>query len=283
MVVEARRVNRSELGTALRTLREASGLEAKTVARSAAMSRSKLSKIETGNMAPSVVDVEQILTALGVSESVRSEYMAAARAAATEAVAWRLYRRLGFHRKQQQIQALESRTSLLRLFQPSLVPGLLQTPEYVRAVWNRKGLEKDQLSRVIGARLARQSVLYDTSKTFRFIITEPVLRWRIVPPAVLALQLDRLIAVSRLSNIDIRVVPLSTPQNDFPAHSFVIRDNRLVTVETVHAEVVVTDPRDIALYVKKFEGFEQIAVAGQDVRAMVAGIRDELLGEQETG
>ncbi|GAA3834859.1 hypothetical protein GCM10023083_78840 [Streptomyces phyllanthi] len=133
MVGTARGVNRAELGAALRALRQASGKEAKVVARGAAMSASKLSKIENGSVMPSVVDVEQILTAIGVSEDVKAEYMSVARAAATEATAWRLYRRLGYHRKQQQIQAIEARTTLLRLFQPSLVPGLLQTPEYSAA------------------------------------------------------------------------------------------------------------------------------------------------------
>ncbi|BBC95112.1 Helix-turn-helix domain protein [Streptomyces griseofuscus] len=140
-------MNKAELGSALRALRQASGWEAKTVARRAAMSGSKLSKIENGSVMPSVVDVDQILTAIGISEEIKAEYMSVARAAATEATAWRLYRRLGYHRKQQQIQAIESRTTLLRLFQPSLVPGLLQTPEYVQAVLGRKNLTADQLAR----------------------------------------------------------------------------------------------------------------------------------------
>ncbi|WP_319677251.1 helix-turn-helix transcriptional regulator [Streptomyces sp. ME18-1-4] len=59
-------MNRAELGAALRALRQASGKEAKAVARGAAMSGSKLSKIENGSVMPGVVDVEQILTALAV-------------------------------------------------------------------------------------------------------------------------------------------------------------------------------------------------------------------------
>lgn len=247
------------------------------------MSRSKLSKIENGNAAPSVTDVDCILTAVGVSGEVKAEYMAAARAAATEVTAWRLIRRLGYSRKQQQVQAIESQTTLLRLFQPSLIPGLLQTPEYVRAVFARKNLAEAQLERAIGARLARQSVLHSEGKTFRFIITEPVLRWRIVPPLVMVGQLDRLISVSRLPGVDIRIVALSVPQTDFSGHSFSIKDDRTVTIETVHAETVVTDPRDIALYVSKFEGFSGVAVAGDDMRALIEAIRDEYLREQETG
>lgn len=66
-------MNRGELGAALRALRQASGKEAKAVARSAVMSASKLSKIETAKAAPSVVDVERILTAIGVSDEVKAE------------------------------------------------------------------------------------------------------------------------------------------------------------------------------------------------------------------
>ncbi|MEW2274785.1 helix-turn-helix domain-containing protein [Streptomyces griseofuscus] len=276
-------MNKAELGSALRALRQASGWEAKTVARRAAMSGSKLSKIENGSVMPSVVDVDQILTAIGVSEEIKAEYMSVARAAATEATAWRLYRRLGYHRKQQQIQAIESRTTLLRLFQPSLVPGLLQTPEYVQAVLGRKNLTADQLARAVGARLARQSILYKPGRQLRFIVTESVLRWRIVPPLVLAGQLDKLISVSRIPGVDFRVLPLSVRQTDFPSHSFSIKDDRMVTVETVHAELAVTDPRDVALYIEKFEGFAAAAVSGDAMRSMVEEIRDQFLREQEIG
>ncbi|MFG2416766.1 helix-turn-helix domain-containing protein [Streptomyces goshikiensis] len=276
-------MNKTELGAALRALRQASGKEAKAVARSAVMSTAKLSEIENGRVAPSVADVDRILSAVDVSAEIKAEYMAVARSQATEATAWRLYRRLGFHRKQEQIRALEQSMTLLRLFQPSLVPGLLQTPEYVRAVLQRKGLGEEQLSRTIGARIERQRVLYDTDKTLRFIMTEPVLRWHILPAAMLAGQVDRIVSVSRLPNVDIRVVPLDAAQPDVPGHSFVIRDDRVVTVETTHAEMVVTDPRDVALYVDKFERFSGVALSGGDMRAMLGRIRDELLREQETG
>ncbi|MFD4660232.1 helix-turn-helix domain-containing protein [Kitasatospora sp. NPDC058444] len=276
-------MNRTQLGPALRELRQASGKEAKAVARSAVMSPSKLSKIETGKVTPTVVDVDRILTAIGVSDEVKSEYMAAARAQATEATAWRLVRRLGYHRKQQQIKALDDSTRLLRVFQPSLVPGLLQTPEYVRAVFGRKELGEESLARAVAARLVRQQSLYDATKTMRFVLTEPVLRWRLVPPAMMAGQLDRILSASRLSHVDIRIVPLASPQSDVPAHSFVIRDDRMVTVETVHAEVTVTDPRDVESYVRKFDGFAATAMAGDEMRRMIEAIRDEYLNEGQAG
>jgi transcriptional regulator with XRE-family HTH domain len=283
MVGEARRVNRGELGAALRALRLASGKEAKAVARSAVMSASKLSKIETGKVAPSVVDVDSILMALGVSDEVRGEYLEVVRAATTESTAWRLVRRLGVHKAQQQTRALEARMVLLQLFQPALVPGLLQTPEYIRAVLARHDLGEETLTRTIAARLERQQVLHDETKTLRFVITENVLRWRIVSSTRMAEQMDRIISLSRLSNVDICVVPFGVEQRDIANHAFVIRDHKTVTVETVHAELVVTDPRDVSLYVGKFEDFAAIALCDDDMRRMVGGVRDEFLRDQETG
>ncbi|MFH8436685.1 helix-turn-helix domain-containing protein [Streptomyces sp. NPDC018007] len=276
-------MNRAQLGAALRALRVASGKEAKAVARSALMSPSKLSKIENAKLAATATDVEHILTAIGVSDEVKAEYTEAARASATEATAWRLLKRGGVHKGQQAAKALEAQMSTLRLFQPALVPGLLQTPEYIRAVLQRHDLSEDSLNRTINGRLERQAVLYDNTKSLRFIITEPVLRWRIVRPQMMAAQLDRIVSISRLSHVDIRIVPLRIHQDDIANHAFVIRDNRMVTVETVHAEVVVTDPKDVGLHVEKFEGFERVALSGDDMRSLVEGIRDDFSREQETG
>lgn len=276
-------MNRGELGAALRALRQASGKEAKAVARSAVMSTSKLSKIETGKVAPSVVDVESILTAIGVSDEVKAEYLEVVRASTTETTAWRLVRRMGVHKAQQQTRALETQMTLLRLFQPALIPGLLQTPEYIRAILSRHDLTEDVLNRTTTARLDRQQVLYDPAKELQFVITENVLRWRIVSPLRMAEQIGRLISLSRLPNIDMRVVPFAAEQRDIANHAFVIRDDRTVTVETVHAELVVTDPRDVSQYVKKFEGFACTALSGDDMRSMLGNVQDDFLREQETG
>ena len=247
------------------------------------MSPSKLSKIENAKLAASASDVERILTAIGVSDEVKAEYTEAARAAATEATAWRILKRSGVHKGQQAVRALEAQMSMLKLFQPALVPGLLQTPEYIRAVLHRHDLTEDSLTRTMNGRLDRQAILYDNTKSMRFIITEPVLRWRIVPPPMMAAQLDRIVSISRLTHVDIRVVPLEVQQHDIANHAFVIRDDRMVTIEMVHAEVIVTDPRDVGFYVDKFERFERVALSGSGMRRMVEAVRDDFLRQQETG
>ncbi|MET7363994.1 helix-turn-helix transcriptional regulator [Streptomyces sp. NPDC005562] len=276
-------MNNINIGRALRELREASGKQAKAVARSAVMSPSKLSKIENEALAPSLIDVERILTAWEVSEEVKARLTEAARKAATEATAWRILRRTGLHKHQDEIRAIEAQTTLMRLFQPSCIPGLLQTPEYARAILSGHGYTQGALEKMMGARLLRQEVLHDTDRTFRFVVTESVLRWKIVRPSMLAAQLDKLITISRMPNVGIGVLPLSSPMADLPSSSFVLFDTNLAIMEIPHAEITTTEARDVELYLNKFDGFEGAAVTGEEMRHFVAGLRDDFLRQQETG
>ncbi len=91
------------------------------------MSAGKLSKIENGRVRPTVQDVDLVLSALGVSQEVKDEFLATARAEAAEATALRLLRRMGSWNHQKTIRAIEANTTTLRLFQGQLIPGLLQT------------------------------------------------------------------------------------------------------------------------------------------------------------
>ncbi|MGK4582355.1 helix-turn-helix domain-containing protein [Kitasatospora sp. HPMI-4] len=267
-----------ELGKALRALRVASGVTGEAVARRASMSAGKLSKIENGRTLPTVTDVELILTALGVSEGAKAEFLAQARAAATEATAWRVLRRMGPWKHQQAIKAIEVQTARLRLFQGQLIPGLLQTPEYVAAVFSLvPGQSVDSKSKAVAARLERQVALYQTGKEFHFLICEHVLRWLICDRLVMAVQLDRLVSLSRLPNVSIGVLPLARRMPDFPMTCFSLYDDRMVIVETFHSEITTRDPRDIETYVGTFDQFASVAVHGDEARSLIENIRDEFL------
>jgi hypothetical protein len=100
---------------------------------------------------------------------------------------------------------------------------------------------------------------------------------------VLALQLDRLGSLSRLPNVSIGVLPLDAPMPDFPMTCFSLHDDRLVIVETFHAEVTTRDPQDVRTYAEVFERFAAAAVYGDRMRALVEGIRDGFLPGRERG
>lgn len=96
------------------------------------MSQSKVSRIETGRLLPSVVDVEQMLTGLGVDEPTQHELLSLARFANTEYQDVRLSVRRGLHHRQRELATLEQNATDVRHFLPTLITGLLQTPEYMR-------------------------------------------------------------------------------------------------------------------------------------------------------
>ncbi|WP_435650921.1 helix-turn-helix domain-containing protein [Kitasatospora purpeofusca] len=267
-----------DIGKALRALRDASGLTGDTVARSAAMSPGKLSKIERGKVLPSVVDVDLILTALGVSAAAKEQFLEQARVAATEETAWRLIHRTGLWKHQQAIQAIEQRTTELRLFQGQLIPGLLQTPEYISAVFDLlPDLSEESRIRTTTARLARQQALHDPGRSFRFLICEHVLRWRICDATVMVGQLDRLVSLSGLPNVAIGLLPQNARMPDFPMTCFSLHDDRLAIVETFHSEITTRDPKDLKTYRETFDRFAAVSVYDDTMRAAVESIRDEYL------
>lgn len=165
-----------------------------------------------------------------------------------------------------------------------MIPGLLQTPEYASAVFSLPpALPDETRARTVAARMERQTTLYESGRSFHFLICEHVLRWLICEPVVMAVQLDRLMSLSRLPNVSIGVMPLNTRMPDFPMTCFSLHDDRLVIVETFHSELTTRDPKDIQTYVDTFERFAAVALYDNAMRALVTVIRDGFLPQQESG
>ena len=117
--------DREDLASALLRLRQATGLSGERLARRCGMSQSKVSRIETGRLLPSVVDVEQMLMGLGVDESTGFELLALARVANAEYQDVRLSVRRGLHHRQRELASLEQNATEIRHFLPALITGLL--------------------------------------------------------------------------------------------------------------------------------------------------------------
>ena len=98
------------------------------------LTRATISKYETGKILPSVATVERLADALGVDTDQRRALIDAATAAHTEVHAWRAIQTPSFRRRQDEIRVIEAQATQVRVFQPSVVPGLLQTPQYCQAL-----------------------------------------------------------------------------------------------------------------------------------------------------
>lgn len=211
--------DRLTLAGALRDLRQAAGLSGERLARRCHMSQSKVSRIETGRLLPTMIDVDRILTAVGADESIRADLLALARLAGTEYHDIRASLRRGLHHRQRELAALEAGTKEIRHFLPALITGLLQTPEYMRAAMNTPtDPATTDTAAALALKLERQAVLYDKTKRFEFLLTESAVRWQLCEPALMALQLDRLVSLSWLANVRLGVLSLTAPRSA-PARS----------------------------------------------------------------
>ncbi|WP_330258709.1 DUF5753 domain-containing protein [Streptomyces murinus] len=143
-------------------------------------------------------------------------------------------------------------------------------------------LPDETRARTVAARLERQAALYEDGRSFHFVICEHVLRWLICEPTVMAVQLDRLVSLSRLPAVCLGVVPQAGRKPDFPMTCFSVHDDSLVIVETFHSEVTTRDPLDVRTYVDTFDRFAAVALYGDDMRSLVEGVRDEFLRQRST-
>jgi len=147
-----------------------------------------------------------------------------------------------------------------------MITGLLQTPEYARA---SLGVFPGDHTQAIARRLDRQATLYNPAKRFTFILTEAAVRWQIVEPAVMAVQLGRLASLSELPNIRLGVIPLEAYVPDGPLNTFTVYDDRIATAETFGGVIMMRDPRDVAYHLELFAFFERYAVFGDEVLGLM--------------
>ncbi|MFD9570804.1 helix-turn-helix domain-containing protein [Streptomyces sp. NPDC059982] len=265
MTFEPERMGQSsrELADKLRDLRKRSGLSGARVAARCNMSQSKISRIENGKVRPSLVDVEQILRAIGAPAELVAEVSALARMANTDWQEARSLRRKGLDKKQFELAGREAASTDLRYFLLSMITGLLSTPEYIRA--SLAHIPGDH-AKAVAKKLERQEVLYDRSKRFTFILTEQAVRWPLVSPDALAVQIDRLISLTHLPNLRMGVIPLGPATAPAPLNTFTVYDDRLATVEVSTGVLVLRDSRDVRAHLQEFAAYEELALFGDAAR-----------------
>lgn len=255
--------NKDGLATAIRDLRKHAGLTGERLGARCAMSQSKISKIETGRIIPSVVDVERILQALDAPPELLAEITALARLANTEFQDVRSLLRKGLEKKQAELSSLEAATTDFRFFLPAMMGALISTPEYIRASLAHI---RGAITKTVARKIERQAVLHDTAKTFSFVLTESAVRWPICSPAVMAAQLDHLASLSALPNVRLGIIPVLASPLRGPLNTFTVYDDRLVTAETFTGAVVMRDPHDVALHLDLFQRFEGAAITADAMR-----------------
>jgi transcriptional regulator with XRE-family HTH domain len=265
------------IGAMLRELRQDAGMTLDQVAGAIGMTRSTLSKYETGKILPSVEVVERLADVLQVGSDLQRVLIDQATAMRTEVHSWRALHLPSFRRRQEEIRAIEAAATDVRVFQPSIVPGLLQTPEYCRALLQLDRVRPvDDLADAVSSRMERQAALYDETKRFDFVITEGALRWRIGSPSVHAVQLHHIAGLATLLNVEVGIVPSLAEVGARQTNMFAIFDASAVVVETMTAELTLREEQLIGFYARVFDTLRASAVYGDDARTVLDGIAAEL-------
>lgn len=191
------------------------------------------------------------------------------------------------HRGRQEIAVRQTEaTRAIRGLEVSRVPGLFQTPEYARAIFDAnaefRGITPTTEA-AVEARMRRQEALYDPAKTFRFLVCEAALYHRSCPVDVMAEQLDRLYNLVGQRRIELGILPFGTQLRRTAPHAFWIYDRRLVIVETISEELWLTVEDDIQLYERAWDWLAESAefgTAGTPPDRPSAGLSNPSLGNR---
>ena len=269
---------RLEFGDRLCRLREQAGLTGTELATVLGWQQSKVSKIERGRQTPSDGDVVDWCAVLELPEPVAEELRTELRSLRVDQIAWRRQLRDGHRARQEQSGQTAQSATVLRGVAIAMVPGLLQTPEYARAIFASQVdlLEvPDDVDAAVAARAARQQVLYDPAKQIDILIAEAALIHPVCDRRVLAGQVDRLISVIGLPSVRFGVLPAGRQLPHLLQHGYWILDDR-VLVETVSEELRIEDPDQVALYRRLTDRLWTVAVDGDAARTLLARVAADL-------
>ncbi|WP_037672573.1 helix-turn-helix transcriptional regulator [Streptomyces griseus] len=277
-------VRRRKLGAELRALRAQSGLTSGEAARLVGWHQSKVSRVETGTSGVKPADVRLLLDAYGVTDRQLRELMLAL--AGSDGVGghhwWHAYRGV-LPPTYRDFISLESQAGAMRTLETSVVPGLLQTAEYARAVTRAavEGVDDDRLDTLVEVRLARQVVLSaDPPLELSAVLDEGVLRREVGGPGVMARQLEHLVEAARSPQVRLQVLPFTAGAHIGITGPFVIfsfpstSDLDVVVLDHLTSSLYLERKEDLRAYSEAFNTLQVHALSPEESLDYIAGIGD---------
>ncbi|MDQ0814656.1 transcriptional regulator with XRE-family HTH domain [Streptomyces sp. B3I7] len=270
-------VRRRKLGAELRAQRARAGLTSGQAASRVGWHQSKVSRIETGSSGVKPADVRLLLDAYGVVDPQLRELLlvlAGSEDGGGRQNWWHAYRGV-LPPAYRDFISLESQASAMRTLETLVVPGLLQTPEYARAVTRAAIGPPDDanLDTLVEVRLARQDVLRaDPPLRMSAVLDEAVLRREVGGPEVMEAQLRRLVTAARLPHVRLQVLPFAAGAHIGITGPFVI----FSFPSTSDLDVVVLDHLTSSLYLERKEELQAYAEAFSTLQSNALSPEDSL-------
>lgn len=245
-------VRRRRIARELRHLRDKAGMTLEQAARQLDMSRSNLSRIETAQIGIKPRDVRAALALYGITGDDAEPLIEIARGAQQRGW-WQNYADVlpswfEFY------VGLEAEAVRVSTYEAEVVPGLLQTEAYARAVY-RLTAGEDDLDRKVAARLRRQHVLRgDSPATFSAVLNEAVLLRAFGGVTVMREQLEYIVELAALPNVTIQVLPFSVGGHPATTTPYVILsfpdpdDNSVVYLDNLTVGIALEEPDQVVGY-----------------------------------
>ncbi|MFD5103305.1 helix-turn-helix domain-containing protein [Streptomyces albidochromogenes] len=278
-------VRRRKLGDELRRLRDRAGLTSPQAARLVGWHQSKVSRIETGRSTVKPSDVTRLLDVYGVTDPRLRELVDALTGPAADAGGkhwWHAYRGL-LPPQYRDLISLESQAGAARTLETTVVPGLLQTPDYARAVTRAAltGLPAAKVDALVEVRIARQEVLGAARPLeLSAVLDEAVLRRPVGGQDTMKQQLQQLLEMGDLPHVRLQVLPFSSGAHIGLTGSFIIfsfpnmADLDVVVIDHLTSSLYLERKEDLTAYDTAFHALQAQALSPEESSALIARIGD---------
>ncbi|MGB7796552.1 MAG: helix-turn-helix transcriptional regulator [Pseudonocardiaceae bacterium] len=274
-----------ELGEGLRRAMQNAGLTGKDVARLLDLSPSWVSRLISGKRNITAVQASAFLAVCRAPSAERDRLLELCDEQHTPG--W--FQQHGSRLPLQLVTLIdhENKAMAISCFDSTLVPGLLQTGDYVRALLKEAGrVPVDEIDDRVAARLARQSLFSrDRPARFSFYLHEFVLRLPVGGPGVMVDQLQHLERMSRRPYLTLRVVPASLGAHAATAGSFTLMEfaefKPVVYLDSETSSLFLEKPVEIAAYQDILESLAQTALGEGESRELIATRATELSADRE--
>ncbi|HCU95507.1 MAG TPA: XRE family transcriptional regulator [Actinobacteria bacterium] len=276
-------VRARQLAAELRRLRDAATLTGEEAAGRLGWSPSKISRIETGQTAPSPADLRRVLDLYEVVGTQR-ERLELLGLSAGQRGWWDAYAdTLG--PEYTALIALEAEAESVRWYSPMLVPGLLQTEQYAREVI-RSGLliaPPGEIERRVQVKMTRQRVLTrENPLQLAVVIDEAAILRMVGGPQVMREQLAHLAAMAARPNVSVQVLPLAAGAHPATTGEFTILGfpqliaPDVVFLENMTSDLYVEHEAEVYRYGMAFDRLRALALPPHESAAFITARADSI-------
>lgn len=276
--VQTPEVMRRRLSVVLRRAREKKPLTQREAAEALYWSVSKIIRIEQGAVAITPTDLQAMLAIYGVNDERQvSELVELALASRRQD--WAAYKDV-YSQASLGLFGSEPAAKTIYKYEPTFIPGLLQTPTYAHALLTGLGRSEEEIEPMVNARLQRQELLdREVRPELRFILGEAAVSRAVGGPRVMIEQLDRIKQLGARHRISLQLLPFSAGAHPTMGGAFTILEfedehlDDLLYLENAGGVTTTRDDKDlIAKYREVFLKLEGMATKPDDL----ASVLDEI-------